>query len=174
MTVNNTSPHAKLARAAIDEYVRHGRIIDVPADTPDELKSTCAGAFVCLKIHGGLRGCIGTIEPVQRSLAEEIIENAINASTRDPRFLPVESEELDLLEISVDVLFPPEPINGLDELDPKRFGVIVENGSRRGLLLPDLDGVDTAEQQVNIARHKAFIGNTDRIKLYRFEVKRHE
>ena len=174
MTVNNTSPHAKLARAAIDEYVRHEKVIDVPVDTPDELKGTCAGAFVCLKIHGGLRGCIGTIEPVQRSLAEEIIENAISASTRDPRFLPVECEELDLLEISVDVLFPPEPIDGLDQLDPKRFGVIVENGSRRGLLLPDLDGVDTAEQQVDIAKHKAFIKESDAIKLYRFEVKRHD
>lgn len=172
--MNNISPHAQLAKAAIDQYVRHGRIMDVPENTPDELKSTCAGAFVCLKIHGSLRGCIGTIEPVQRSLAEEIIENAISAATRDPRFLPVEREDLDLLEISVDVLFPPEPIDGMEQLDPKRFGVIVENGSSRGLLLPDLDGVDTAEQQIDIAKHKAFIRKNDPIKLYRFEVKRHE
>jgi AmmeMemoRadiSam system protein A len=173
-TMSEPSAHVRLARAAIEEYVRHGRMIDVPSDAPDELKSTCAGAFVCLKMHGGLRGCIGTIEPVCRSLAEEIIENAVSAAARDPRFLPVEIDELDALEISVDVLLTPEPIDGLEHLDPKRFGVIVENGSRRGLLLPDLDGVDTAEQQVDIARHKAFIGNSEPVKLYRFAVNRHD
>jgi len=171
--MSEPSPHVRLARAAIEEYVRHGRDIDVPVDTPDELKSTCAGAFVCLKMHGELRGCIGTVEPVCGSLAEEIVQNAISAAARDPRFLPVESNELDGLEVSVDVLFPPEPIDAMAQLDPKRFGVIVENGSRRGLLLPDLDGVDTAEQQVDIARHKAFIRQSESIKLYRFEVKRH-
>jgi AmmeMemoRadiSam system protein A len=171
---SESSPHVKLARAAIEQYVRRGRVIDVAADTADELKSVCAGAFVCLKRHGSLRGCIGTIEPVRRSLAEEIIENAISAATRDPRFLPVEPEELDDLDVSVDVLFPPEPIDGPEQLDPKRYGVIVEHGGRRGLLLPDLDGVDTVEQQVEIARHKAFIGHSEPIKLYRFEVKRHE
>ena len=168
------SPHVRLAIAAIEEYVKHGRVIDVPADAPEELRSACAGAFVCLKMQGDLRGCIGTIEPVRRSLAEEIIDNAISAATRDPRFLPVEPEELPLLEVSVDVLFPPEEVDGPEHLDPKRFGVIVENGSRRGLLLPDLEGVDTVEQQVEIARHKAFIQQSEAIKLYRFEVKRHE
>lgn len=168
------SPYVRLATSAIDEYVRHGRAMEVPEDTPPELKSTCAGAFVCLKIHGDLRGCIGTIEPVRCSLAEEIIDNAISAATRDPRFLPVEAEELPLLEVSVDVLAPPEEIDGPEHLDPKRFGVIVENGSRRGLLLPDLEGVDTPEQQVEIARHKAFIQRSEPVKLYRFEVNRHE
>lgn len=171
--MGSVSPHVRLATAAIEKYVKHGRVMSVPDETPDELKSTCAGAFVCLKMHGELRGCIGTIEPVQRSLAEEIIENAISAATRDPRFLPVEPEELDLLDVSVDVLFPPEPVEDMTCLDPKRYGVIVENGSRRGLLLPDLEGVDTAEQQVEIAKHKAFIGRSEDIKLYRFEVKRH-
>lgn len=171
--MSSTSPHVELARAAIENYVRFGRVVDVPVETPEELRSTSAGAFVCLKMHGELRGCIGTIEPVQGSLAEEIVENAISAATRDPRFLPVEGEELDQLEVSVDVLFPPEPVEGMECLDPKRFGVIVESGSRRGLLLPDLDGVDTPEQQVEIARHKAYIRNSDPIKLYRFEVKRH-
>lgn len=168
------SPHARLAMAAIDEFVRNGRVIAVPRDTPDELKSTCAGAFVCLKMHGDLRGCIGTIEPVCHSLAEEIIDNAISAATRDPRFLPVEAEELPQLEVSVDVLFPPEEIDGPEHLDPKQYGIIVENGSRRGLLLPDLEGVDTVEQQVEIARHKAFIRHSEPIKLYRFLVHRHE
>ena len=172
--MSEQSPHVRLATAAIKEYVTSRRVIDVPDDTPDELKSTCAGAFVCLKLDGGLRGCIGTIEPVRRSLAEEIIDNAISAATRDPRFLPLEKPELDGLEVSVDVLFPPEEVDGPDHLDPKRYGVIVENGSRRGLLLPDLEGVDTVEQQVDIARHKAFIRQSEPIKLYRFEVKRHE
>ena len=133
-----------------------------------------AGCFVTLKKRGDLRGCIGTIEPVRHSLAAEIIDNAISAATRDPRFLPVEPEELAELEVSVDVLFPPEEVDDMTCLDPKRFGVIVENGSRRGLLLPDLDGVDTVEQQVEIARHKAFIHQSEPIKLYRFEVVRHE
>lgn len=168
------SPHVKLAISAIEEYVRNQRVIEVPTNTPEELSSTCAGAFVCLKIHGALRGCIGTIEPVRVSLAEEIIQNAISAAVRDPRFLPVEVEELPLIEVSVDVLFPPEEIDGPEHLDPKRYGVIVENGSKRGLLLPDLDGVDTIEQQVEIARHKAFIRQSEPIKLYRFAVKRHE
>jgi AmmeMemoRadiSam system protein A len=169
-----SSPHVKLARAAVEQYVRRGRVIDLPEDTPDELTGVRAGAFVCLKSHGSLRGCIGTIEPVRRSLAEEIIENAVSAATRDPRFLPVEPGELDDLHVSVDVLSPPEPIDGPDQLDVKRYGVIVERGARRGLLLPDLEGVDTVEQQVEIARHKAFIGDSEPIKLYRFEVKRHE
>jgi len=170
----DSSPHVKLAAAAIEEYIKHRRVLDVPPDTPEELKSTCAGAFVCIKMHGDLRGCIGTIEPVRQSLAEEIIDNAISAATRDPRFLPIEPSELPFLSISVDVLFPPEEIEDMSCLDPKRFGVIVENGMRRGLLLPDLEGVDTVEQQVDIARQKAFIQRSEPLKLYRFEVKRHD
>lgn len=170
---NEISPHVKLARAALEAYVRHGRVIDVPEDTPDELKSVCAGAFVCLKMHGALRGCIGTVEPVRESLAEEIIHNTISAATRDPRFLPVEPDELDEIEISVDVMFPPEEIDGPECLDPRQYGVIVESGLRRGLLLPDLEGVDTVDQQIEIARQKAGIYTTEPIKLYRFKVDRH-
>ena len=171
--VSEHSPHVKLAVAAMEAYVREGRVIEVPADVPEELRSTRAGAFVCLKREGDLRGCIGTIEPVQDSLAVEIIANAISAAARDPRFLPVEEWELDDLTCSVDVLTPAEEVCGVQELDPKRYGVIVESGLRRGLLLPDLEGVDTAEEQVDIARRKAFINNDMPIKLYRFEVVRH-
>jgi len=167
------SPHVKLAMAAIDAYVRQGRVIDVPADLPEELISTRAGAFVSLKKDGDLRGCIGTIEPVQDKLATEIIANAISAATRDPRFLPVEKQELGDLICSVDVLTSPEEVHEISELDPKRYGVIVECGMRRGLLLPDLEGVDTVEEQVDIARRKAFISHNDPIKLYRFEVVRY-
>ena len=172
--MSETSPHVKLATAAIEEYVRHGRVIDVPPEIPDELKSTCAGVFVCLKIQGGLRGCIGTIEPVRHSVAQEIIENAISASVRDPRFLPVDVDELPALEMSVDVLMPPERVDDIDDLDAKRYGVIVESGQRRGLLLPDLDGVDTPQQQVEIARQKAAIGRSEPVTLYRFKVQRYE
>lgn len=167
------SPHVKLAKKAVETYVRENRVIDVPPDVPEELKNTRAGVFVSLKKNGALRGCIGTIEPVQDNLAEEIIANAISAAVRDPRFLPVEEDELDELTYSVDVLKPAEPVHDIRELDPKRYGVIVECGSRRGLLLPDLEGVDTVEEQIDIARRKAFIGPHEPIRLYRFEVVRY-
>lgn len=171
--MSEKSPHVKLAAAAIEQYIRHNRVLNVPEDTPQQLKTSRAGAFVSLHICGALRGCIGTIEPACRCLAEEIIENAISASTRDPRFLPVSVDELQDLDISVDVLTEPEPIEGIEQLDPKQYGVIVESGSKRGLLLPDLEGVDTAKEQIDIARRKAAIGYSDPIKLYRFSVVRH-
>ena len=167
------SPHVKLALAAIQAYVCEGRVVDVGPDVPEELLTSCAGAFVSLKKDGALRGCIGTIEPMQATLAEEIITNAISAAVRDPRFMPVEPSELGSLKCSVDVLTAPEGVHDWRDLDPKRYGVIVESGIRRGLLLPDLEGVDTVEEQVGIARRKAFINGDEPIKLYRFEVQRH-
>ncbi|MEN6356422.1 MAG: AmmeMemoRadiSam system protein A [Armatimonadota bacterium] len=167
------SPHVMLAMTAIENYLREGSLPGVPANTPSELLATRAGAFVCLKRDGQLRGCIGTIEPVMDNLALEIMENAVSAATRDPRFMPVETRELDGIECSVDVLSPSEQVHDLRKLDPKRYGVIVESGGRRGLLLPDLDGVDTVEQQIDIARRKAYIRSNDPIKLYRFEVLRY-
>ena len=132
-----------------------------------------AGTFVSLHDSRGLRGCIGTIEPQQPAVAQEIIQNAISAATRDPRFPPVQPEELESLDIKVDVLSEPEPIDSMDQLDPKRYGVIVESGWRRGLLLPDLEGVDTVKEQVDIAMRKAGIRPGEPIKLHRFEVKRY-
>lgn len=167
-----SDPLVALAREAIEEYVRFGRVKVAPNPLPPEME-TRAGVFVSLKKFGQLRGCIGTIEPLRANLAEEIIENAISASTRDPRFEPVTEEELDDLSISVDVLSHPEPISSMADLDPKRYGVIVESGWKLGLLLPDLDGVDTVEDQVGIAMRKAGIINGEPVKLYRFEVKRH-
>jgi len=166
------SPHVRLALEAIEAYVRNGRTIEPGADLPDELLKEKAAAFVCLKKHGALRGCIGTVEPVYDCLAREIIANAISAATRDPRFLPVEESELGDLVCSVDVLGVPEEC-GLGDLDPKVYGVIVECGHRRGLLLPDLEGVDTVEEQVEIALRKAFIGPSEDVKLYRFRVNRY-
>jgi AmmeMemoRadiSam system protein A len=165
-------PLVQLARRTIEDYVRRGAVIDAPEELTPEMTQR-AGAFVSLHRQGQLRGCIGTIEPVQDNLAQEIIANAISAATRDPRFRPMRPEELQDLEISVDVLTPAEPIASLADLDPKIYGVIVQSGRRRGLLLPDLEGVDTAEEQVDIALRKAWIGPQEHYKMYRFRVIRY-
>ena len=165
-------PLVELARDTIENHVRKGKTISPSRDLAAEWKQQ-AGAFVSLHKHGTLRGCIGTIDPRMSDVAQEVVENAISAATRDPRFPPVQAPELDDLEISVDVLSPPEPIDSVAQLDPKRYGVIVEAGLRRGLLLPDLEGVDSPEYQVAIARRKAGIGPTEPVQLYRFEVKRY-
>ena len=165
--------YVKLARKSLENYILHGKRISVPDGLPEEMLKTRAGAFVSIHKQGQLRGCIGTILPTQDSIAEEIIENAISASTRDPRFDPITADELRLLEISVDVLGEPEDIPSADMLDVKRYGVIVTNGYRRGLLLPDLDGVDTVEDQIDIARRKAGIPAGEPLTLQRFEVIRH-
>jgi len=165
-------PYVDLARRAIEEYVRRNRVIEPPAGLPAELRSRRAGVFVSLKKRGELRGCIGTFLPAEDCLAEEIIQNAIRAATQDPRFPPVRPEELPQLLVSVDVLSPPEPATASD-LDPKRYGVIVESGWRRGLLLPDLPGVDTVEEQLRIAKLKAGLSPDESCKILRFSVERH-
>ena len=127
-----------------------------------------------LKEEGKLRGCIGTISPVQECIGEEILENAVSAATRDPRFLPVQPEELERLVYSVDVLSEAEEISSEKELDVERYGVIVSRGYKRGLLLPNLEGVDTVRQQIDIAKRKAGIPEeAEDIRLERFEVVRH-
>ena len=166
-------PYVALARHTIEEYIGKGRKIEVPGDTPAELTDRSAGVFVSIHENGLLRGCIGTISACYGNVAEEIIHNAIAASTEDPRFRPIEEEELLALEINVDVLGETEDISSEAELDPKRYGVIVTNGMRRGLLLPNLDGVDTVSQQISIARQKAGIGPSEKVSLQRFEVVRH-
>ena len=165
--------YVKLARNAVEAYVLRREVLDVPAGLPDEMLSTQAGAFVSIHEHGELRGCIGTISPTRSSVAEEIIGNAISASTRDPRFPAIKPDELPWLDINVDVLGEPEDIDSEDELDVKRYGVIVSCGHRRGLLLPDLDGIDTPRQQVEIAMKKGGIHKFEKYKLQRFEVIRH-
>lgn len=160
------------------EVTGHGTYDTGKNDSFDEadkaLTGTQAGAFVSLHKDGRLRGCIGTISPTRDNLAQEIIENAISASTRDPRFIPVTLDELEFLEYSVDVLSPAEPIDSPDQLDVKRYGVIVSNGGRRGLLLPNLDTIDTVEEQISIAKKKAGIGPGEPVSLKRFEVVRHK
>jgi AmmeMemoRadiSam system protein A len=163
-------PVVKLAKQTVESYVRGGKK-PRPKELTPEMKER-AGVFVSLHKHGQLRGCIGTFEPAQDNVAEEIIANAISSSTRDPRFPPVTASELDDLEYSVDILTKPEPVRDINQLDPKEYGVIVESGWKRGLLLPDLEGVDSVEEQIAICRLKAGISAGEPVKLYRFQVSR--
>lgn len=161
----------RIARQTLEEQLKV-RTHSQDRFVPEEFKKR-AGVFVSLKKHGSLRGCIGTIEPVTRNIVEEVANNAVSAAFHDPRFKPVRPEELDDLEFSVDVLQPPEPVSSLDKLDPKKYGVIVRSGRRSGLLLPNLEGIDSAVEQVEIARQKAGIGPEDAVTLERFMVIRH-
>jgi AmmeMemoRadiSam system protein A len=163
-----------LARRTIETFVNTGEMIEPPPDLPEEL-TVRAGCFVSIKTREGeLRGCIGTIDPAKDTLAEEIIWNAISAATRDPRFPPVAKNELPNLKYSVDVMSAPESCTVAD-LDPKIYGVIVEDdgGLRRGLLLPNLKGIDSATQQVELAARKAGIGPDASVKLSRFRADRY-
>lgn len=171
MPSDRMHPLTKLAKDTVEAYVQ-GKKISQPDTLTPEMKEK-AGVFVSIKKHGQLRGCIGTFEPVQPNVAAEIVHNAISSSTRDPRFLPVTPEELPDLVYSVDILTKPEPIDNKEQLDTKKYGAIVESGRKRGLLLPDLPGVDTVERQIEICRQKAGIAFDEPIKLYRFEVRRY-
>lgn len=166
-------PLVQLAKDAVELYVREGKIREVPEDEfPPEFRERAA-VFICLKIDGVLRGCIGTFHPTEPDMAHETVRNAISAATCDPRFTCVRAEELDVIEYTVDVLTPPEPVKERSELDPRRYGVIVQSGARRGLLLPDLEGVDTVDFQISIALQKAGIPPGTPVKLFRFQVKRY-
>ena len=165
--------YTRLARQCLESYFQTRKPLSVPKDLSTTLTQEKAGAFVSLKKYGQLRGCIGTISPVTDCVAQEIIQNAISSAISDPRFPPVTKDELKEISISVDVLGKAEPISSKEELDVKRYGVIVSNGCRRGLLLPDLEGVDTIEEQIAIAKRKAGIGEEEEVVLQRFEVIRH-
>ncbi len=170
MAEDEFHPVVKLAKEAVESYVRTGETPE-PRELSPEMRER-AGVFVSLHKHGQLRGCIGTFEPAKDNVAEEIIANAISASTMDPRFPAVTESELGDLEYSVDVLTAPEPIIDLSQLDPVEYGVIVESGWRRGLLLPDLEDVDSVEEQIAICRLKAGISAGEPVNLYRFQVRR--
>jgi AmmeMemoRadiSam system protein A len=172
--LENEDEYVSLARNTINQYISKRTKIDVPQDLTKELYENKNGVFVSIKKEGRLRGCIGTISPTKENIAQEIIDNAISASTRDPRFNPIEEHELHDLQISVDILFPPEDITSKNELDVKRYGVIVSSGIKKGLLLPNLDGVDTIDQQISISLEKAGIKPYEDYSLQRFEVVRHK
>lgn len=166
-------PLVRVAKETVELYIREKMIRGILDDelTPEFRRQ--AGVFVCLKIDGALRGCIGTFHPSEPTIMHETARNAVSAATRDPRFLPVSLRELAALRYTVDVLTEPAPVRDAGELDPRRYGVIVQAGGRRGLLLPDLDGIDTTEEQIRIAMQKASIPPGTPLTLFRFEVNRY-
>ncbi|MCL1808862.1 MAG: AmmeMemoRadiSam system protein A [Clostridiales bacterium] len=166
--------YVSLARQVVEHFAKTGKRPGMPAGLPAEMLSNRAGVFVSIKKHGALRGCIGTISPVKKNIAEEICRNAVSAASEDPRFDSVQPSELDDLTYSVDVLAEPEPITSPSELDATKYGVIVSSGCKRGLLLPNLEGVDTVKQQIEIAKQKAGISKLEPCSLERFEVVRHK
>ncbi|MCS7242813.1 MAG: AmmeMemoRadiSam system protein A [Candidatus Caldatribacterium sp.] len=163
----------RLAREAIAYYLKEGKLLPIPSDLHPRLYEERRGVFVSLKRGKALRGCIGTYLPQWENIAQEIVHNAVHAATQDPRFPPVTLDELSSLTISVDILSPPERVEDLAHLDPKKYGVIVESGWKRGLLLPDIEGVDTVEEQIRIALMKAGITSREPITVYRFTVERY-
>ncbi|MDA8388388.1 MAG: AmmeMemoRadiSam system protein A [Nitrospiraceae bacterium] len=166
-------PLVRLAKQAVELYVREGSVVTYTGEVSGGMLEK-AGVFVCLKKNGRLRGCVGTIQPVTSCAALEAVRNAIAAATEDPRFPPVGPHELEEIDYQVDVLLPPEKITGTSELDPRRYGLIIVKGARKGLLLPDLEGVDSVEEQFRIAMAKAGIDPSERgMDMYRFEVARY-
>lgn len=171
--LNESNAYVKLARENLNHYFSHGKSIEDISNLPKELLNERHGVFVSLKKFGNLRGCIGTIAPTTGSVGEEIIRNSIEAAMSDPRFPEVSEDEMDDIDISVDVLMDSEPCNK-EDLDPKKYGVIVSLGMRRGLLLPDLEGVDTVDEQLQIACDKGDIDFDEDYKIERFEVVRYK
>lgn len=167
-------PYVRLARQAIESIVADKRKLALPELLPEELLTSRGGVFVSIKSGGGLRGCMGTIAGTQPNLAEEIIENAVKAAMGDPRFPEIEATELPELEISVDVLGKSEPVEDISMLDPREYGIIVTEGYKRGLLLPNLKGIDTIRDQIDIALNKAGIAQDANYTIERFRVVRHE
>lgn len=171
-------PYVRLARYSLEKKVLSGKSAikedALKRDLPREMLENKAGVFVSLKKHGQLRGCIGTTGPITGSIAEEILRNAISAGLEDPRFDDVLPEELPFIVYSVDVLGPSEPIKSISELDVVKYGVIVKSVYKKGLLLPNLEGVDTPQEQVEIALKKAGISPGEAYTMERFEVVRHK
>lgn len=161
-----------LAVKSVQHYLRHREWLPCPADIPDELKKR-AGVFVSIKNQKNLRGCIGTITPVEDNLALEIIRNAIHAATEDPRFSPITSDEIPYLSFSVDVLTPMEKVKNPADLDCKKYGLLLKSGHKQGVLLPDLEGVPTVEEQIRICRKKARMNTDEPVEMFRFQVIRY-
>lgn len=175
--MTKSHPLVVLAQEAIERFVKYGERMDLPDDLPSELRRP-AGAFVTIRQQGALRGCIGTTQPTCSTVAEEVIRNAISSASRDHRFRPVTIDELGGLDVKVDVLSEMELVEDPGQLDPKRYGLLVQSEidpRKRGLLLPDLEGIDTVEDQIHWTRyHKAGITDPDEpVRMYRFEVIRH-
>ena len=168
----NSHPYVVLAIESVHHYLEHG----VPPPRPEPLTEDLQkkkGAFVCIKNGSKLRGCIGNLTPIHDNLAAEIIQNAVSAATRDPRFPPIDKKELANLTFSVDVLTPLEKVDNVSKLDCRKYGVAVKSGEKLGVLLPDLEGVDTVQKQIEICLKKGGIEKTESCEMFRFEVKRY-
>ncbi len=166
-------PLVSLAKSAVENYINRGKTIKPPKGLPKEFFEKKSGTFVTIMEYNGLRGCIGTYLPIRRNIAEEVIYNAIAAASEDYRFGPIQKEELPRLSYTVCILSGPEPVKDLKELNSKRYGIIVKTSAKTGLLLPDLEGVNTVEQQISIACQKAGIDpNKEKIIIYKFTVEK--
>ncbi|PIR72068.1 MAG: AmmeMemoRadiSam system protein A [Candidatus Nealsonbacteria bacterium CG10_big_fil_rev_8_21_14_0_10_36_24] len=192
------NPYVSLAKMAVESYVKEKKIIKPPEGLPEKFLKKKSGTFVTIEKEGQLRGCIGTYLPTKENIAKEIISNAIAAATEDYRFSPIQKEELPELSYAVYILNEPELVKNINELNPKKYGIIVKtrpifssknlsgqaendvvfNGHtvpKSGLLLPDLEGIDTIEQQISIAYQKGEIDpNRERIIIYRFSVEKYD
>ncbi len=167
------NPYVKVAKDALEYYLEHQKIMPTPKNLIDDLANNKAGVFVSIYKYDQLRGCVGTISPSTNCIADEIIQMSISAGLMDPRFNQVKKKELPYLKYKVDVLLPPTPIESSKELDVKKYGVIVYHSYKSGLLLPNIEGIDTIEKQISIARQKAGIREHEPYKMKRFEVIRH-
>ncbi len=164
-----------LAKEAVENYIKKRKIISTPPNLPKELLKRKAGAFVTIKKQGKLRGCIGTYLPTEENIAKEIIKNSISAAAEDPRFPPITPNELPYLSYIVYVLEKPEPVKNIDELNPKKYGIIVKTETKSALLLPDLEGIETKEQQIIACCQKAGINPTkEKIAIYKFTAEKYE
>lgn len=164
-------PLVKLAIQSVEHFIRTGKPLPCPDPLPDSLNQN-AGAFVSIKKQGALRGCIGTMTPKYKNLAEEVIQNAIRSAREDPRFDPLEKRELPSLTFSVDVLTPLEKIEDLKGHNIKQFGLVVRGEGKQGILLPDLENIKSTEQQLKVCLKKGGFKENDIYELFRFEVKR--
>ncbi len=168
----NSHPYVALATRSVRHYLEHGVTLPCPANLTEDLLQP-KGAFVSIKNGNKLRGCIGELTPTHDNLAIEIIQNAVAAASRDPRFAPVSRDEIENLTISVDVLTPLEKVDDVSLLDCKKFGLTVTVADKQGVLLPDLEGVDTVAEQLRICLKKGGIDASESYEMHRFEVERY-
>ena len=167
--------YVSLAKSAVESHIKEGKVMAPPKDLPKDFLEKKSGVFVTIEKDGALRGCIGTFLPTKENIAQEILDNAVAAATEDYRFGPIQTDELNSLSYTVYILNEPEPVKDIKELNPKKYGIIVKSGMKSGLLLPNLEGVTTAEEQIAIACQKAGISpEEEKIAVFRFTAEKHD
>lgn len=166
--------YISLAKSTIEKYIKENKVISLPKNLPKKFYEKKAGVFITIKKDGKLRGCIGTFLATKENIAKEIIENSISAATKDYRFMPVEESELPFLSYEVYILQNPEKILSIESLNPKKYGILIKSKDKSGLLLPGLDGIENAQEQISIACQKADISSKEKIEIFRFLAKKFE